>query len=154
MSREILLRHARHPQRQGEIANADAKGECKNPLCGDHVQVTLRFDSERDKVSDIRILTSGCGISNASASLMTDLVQDAQISELHSLIERATSTISATICSEWPEDLNSLRVFESLRTNPRKIPCALIGWYALKNSLTSLNRSDELRSLSRNETSL
>ncbi len=149
-AKEILLDHARHPRRQGEIENCDASGECRNPICGDHVRVTLKFDIAGNKIEDVRILTSGCVISNASASLMTELLIGRTRAGLVDFIAKVTSTLSSTQDQEWPNSLEMLTPFASLRTNPRKIPCALIAWYALKNSIPS----DELRPLSKAATTV
>lgn len=149
-AKEILLDHARHPRRQGEIENCDASGECRNPMCGDHVRVTLKFDIAGKKIEDVRILTSGCVISNASASLMTELLIGKTRESLVDFIGKVTAILSSTPDQEWPNSLDVLTPFASLRTNPRKIPCVLIAWYALKNSI----QSDELRPLSKAATTL
>jgi nitrogen fixation NifU-like protein len=170
--REVLLRHARSPQRHGVMVDAEAKGSCRNPLCGDHVEVQLKFRPGVDTVSDVRILVSGCGIATASASLMTDFVEGKNTRELSELIVRAAQTLSSTAGEAWSDEFATLKPFESLRANPRKIPCALMAWYALKAALknvaseeaktppgfagssTAAAESADLRAVSKNETTL
>jgi NifU-like protein involved in Fe-S cluster formation len=87
---------------------------------------------------------------------MTDYVIGSSLAELHALILSATKTLSGAKSERWPEELASLKPFESLRSNPRKVPCALIAWYALKDSLALQfdGHGAALQALSKDETSL
>lgn len=133
--RDVLLKHAKHPQRVGDIADADGRGSCRNPLCGDHVEVAVKIDHKKNVVEDIRIRVSGCGISTASASLMSELMANQSTVKMRELLMLATRTLSSTEDTPWPMELQSLKPLQSLRRNPRKIPCALMAWYALKDAL-------------------
>ena len=136
--REILLRHSRHPLRHAVMTDATATGECRNPLCGDHVAVSLKVVDET--IAQIRIQVSGCGIATASASLMTEIVEGISLSEAQLKLRLALDTLSLAPSAEietrkWPDSIAALRPFETLAKNPRKIPCALMGWFALKDAL-------------------
>ena len=137
--RELLLQHARHPLRTGPVEAHNHRGSCKNPLCGDAVEVGL--DLAGDIIKKIEIQTSGCGISIASSSLMTEMVEGQTIAtalHLLKLFNEALTTplVSATELSDhWPAELSLLRPLSRLRESPTRVPCALIGWYALKDAL-------------------
>src|SRR3954470_4386201 len=70
---EMILDHYRRPRNKGTLENADASVEMKNPLCGDEIGVQIAFDGET--VSDVKFSGRGCSISQASASMMTQLVK-------------------------------------------------------------------------------
>ena len=81
--REEILDHFRNPRNHGTLDPADATFEDTNPLCGDRVRMDLRFADER--IADIRFSGRGCAISQASASMLTDLVKGKSIEEVRAL---------------------------------------------------------------------
>lgn len=140
--RDVLLRHSRHPLRHGEMIGASANGECRNPLCGDHVVVSLKLEIE--KIAEVRIQVSGCAIATASASLMTEVIEGLSLADAQQRLRLALDTLSLAPSAEtenkkWPDSIALLRPFETLTKNPRKIPCALMGWFALKDALQKLS---------------
>jgi nitrogen fixation NifU-like protein len=135
-ARAILIRHSRlsHPpiaadERHGHF------GECRNPLCGDHVQVWLRMDTET--ILSCRVQPSGCTMCLASASLMAAEVQNRGIESVRKLAKSFEQALLQPPSSEWPSELVRLEAFFHLKTNRARIPCALIPWHALKNALRS-----------------
>src|SRR2546423_12307894 len=80
---EMILDHYRRPRNKGTLENADASVEMKNPLCGDEIGLQLSFAGE--EVSDVRFSGRGCSISQASASMMTQLVKGKTRSEIASI---------------------------------------------------------------------
>ena len=86
MYREVILDHYRKPRHAGEVVNADATVEGNNPMCGDELVLTLRFDS--DVVADAAVTGSGCSISQASASMMTDAIIGKSTEEVSDLVHR------------------------------------------------------------------
>ena len=131
--REILLEHARHPKRMGELSDAHASGHCHNPLCGDKVSVAIIVKD--NVIKNIRILPSGCSISLASASLMTEVVEGLTITETENMIELVNETFVPSVDKEWPEVLTTLSPLKRIRENAMKIPCVLISWIAIKDAL-------------------
>ena len=132
--REFLLSHARHPKRVGELADADGVGQCHNPLCGDKIAVSLIV--ENSIVKKINILPSGCSISIASASLMSEMVEGKSIVEVETYIKDVNDNfIPTAISKEWPTSLELLSPLKRIRENPLKIPCTLISWIAVKEAV-------------------
>ncbi len=132
--REILLQHARHPKRLGELLDATGKGKCHNPLCGDKISVSIITDN--NKITAIKIQPSGCSISLASASLMTELVEGKSIDEVKNIIESVNINFTPKVeKSVWPEELQLLSPLKRIRENTMKIPCVLISWIAIKDAL-------------------
>lgn len=135
--REILLDHARHPKRTGELSDAHAYGQCHNPICGDKIKVAIIVTENR--IKNIRILPSGCSISVASASLMAGMVEGLTIDETESMIKKVNETFVPPFLlvdgNEWPENLSTLSPLKRMRESPLKIPCVLISWVAIKDAV-------------------
>src|SRR5665213_234191 len=83
---EVILDHSRHPRHYGALENATHKAEGYNPLCGDRVTVTLALDAD-SRVADIKFEGKGCAISQASASLMTELLAGKTQSQAEQLMQ-------------------------------------------------------------------
>lgn len=129
-AREILLNHARHPRNLlgSEIPGA-ISGECHNPACGDHVIVFAQVEDER--IKECRLQIEGCTMCTASASVMSEKIKGLTLIE----VERLRQRFSQALTSQGPWPLPELSMFENLRVNRARIPCALIGWQALKVAL-------------------
>ena len=84
--RDVILDHNRHPRNFGRLDPADASAVGHNPLCGDALSLTLRFDG--DRISELRFNGQGCAISVASASLMTEAVAGKSRSEVEALYQQ------------------------------------------------------------------
>ena len=131
---EIILEHGKNPRnlRRTENFNKDAKGH--NPLCGDKVHVYLKLNADK-KVEDISFEGSGCAISMASASIMTDLIKGKEQHEVKEIIEDFLNMIK-----EKPE-LNSKNLNEDEKTKlmclsgvkqyPMRVKCATLSWHTL-----------------------
>ena len=125
---EVILDHNRRP-RNFRALDAGRKAEGYNPLCGDRLTVYLRV--EDDVIKDATFQGSGCAISKASASLMTDVVKGKTVAEAEALFERfhrvVTAPPDATV-----EDLGKLSVLAGVRQFPVRVKCATLAWYALR----------------------
>ncbi len=128
---EFLLKHARNPSHSGDTRSLALQGSCKNPLCGDNVEVGI--DLSEGAISQIRIQASGCGISTASASLMSEIVKGKTVGEAFSALDVFNNSLLSK--TDWPDEIALLKPFQRLRESPTRIPCALIGWFALKDAL-------------------
>lgn len=131
--RDFLLKHARHPSHSGDVGAFAHQGSCKNPLCGDAVSVGVELDG--DRISHIRIQANGCGISVASASLMAERTEGLSVED--AMKDLAAFNEALTSAGPWPERIESLKMLSRLRESPTRVPCALIGWYALKDALSN-----------------
>lgn len=125
---EVILDHNRRPRNFRAIDDA-RKAEGYNPLCGDRLTVYLRVKDGR--IEDASFQGSGCAISKASASLMTDSVIGKTIDEAEALFDRFHRMI--TRASDEPaDDLGKLSVFAGVRQFPVRVKCASLPWHTLK----------------------
>ena len=137
---EIILDHGKNPRnlRITENFNKDAKGY--NPLCGDKVHVYLKLD-ENKKIKDISFEGSGCAISMASASIMTDLVKEKEEKEAKELINdfldmiKEKSKISTKNLNE--DDKIKLMSLSGVKQYPMRVKCATLAWHTLTSAITN-----------------
>lgn len=128
--REIILDHWRSPRHLGEVSPADVAVEGNNPLCGDEVLLTIRL---RDgAVDDIAFTGHGCSISRASASMMCDAVQGADLDTVRSLVARFKSMM---VEGGPPDDLGDLEALQGVARIPVRVKCAVLPWNALLEGL-------------------
>ena len=137
---EIILDHGKNPRnlRKTERFNKDAKGY--NPLCGDKVHVYLKIN-EKKKVEDISFEGSGCAISMASASIMTDLMKGKEAKEIEEIVEDFLSMIKEK------ENLSSKNLKEDEKTKlmclsgvkqyPMRVKCATLSWHTLTSAINN-----------------
>jgi len=131
---EVILDHNRRPRNFGPLdgANRDAKGH--NPLCGDRLTLAVRVDG--DRIAEIRFEGSGCAISKASASLMTEAVKGHTISEADETFHKFQAAITAPLDVEVDLDaLGKLAVLAGVREFPVRIKCASLAWHTLQAAL-------------------
>ena len=143
---EIILDHGKNPRnlRKTENFNKDAKGY--NPLCGDKVHIFLKLN-ENKKIEDISFEGSGCAISMASASIMTDLVRDKEEKEARDLIKDFLDMIKEKpelITKSLSEDEKTkLMSLSGVKQYPMRVKCATLAWHtltsAMKNSQEEIN---------------
>ncbi len=126
---EMILDHYRRPRNKGEIPDADETIVMKNPLCGDEITVQLRYDG--NSVADIAFSGRGCSISQASASMMTQLVKGKNLEEIESLRGRFRDMVMGTEDATDDKSLGSLRALSGVSKFPARVKCALLAWDAL-----------------------
>ncbi len=135
---EIILEHGKNPRnlRKAENFNKDAKGN--NPLCGDIVHVYLKL-SEQRKVEDISFEGSGCAISMASASIMTDLIKGKSDNETKEIIEdflgmiKENPELKSNILKE--DDKTKLMCLSGVKQYPMRVKCATLSWHTLNSAM-------------------
>ena len=140
---EIILDHGKNPRnlRKTENFNKDAKGH--NPLCGDKVHVFLKID-ENKNISDISFEGSGCAISMASASIMTDLMKEKKEKEVKELVEdflqmiKESPEMKTKIISE--NEKTKLMSLSGVKQYPMRVKCATLAWHTLTSAM---NNSEE-----------
>jgi nitrogen fixation NifU-like protein len=133
----VILDHNRQP-RNFRALDAAAKGEGYNRMCGDHVTVYARIDA--GAIADVAFQGSGCAISRASASLMTESVQGQTVGDAAALIERLRQALLSPPASAV-DHLGTLAPLAGVRQFPIRIKCALLAWDALRAALaTQLTR--------------
>lgn len=126
---EVILDHNRRPHNFRVIDVATAKQEGYNPLCGDRLTLYLTLDG--DVIKDVAFQGSGCAISKASASLMTDALKGKTVAQARELFDRFHAMITSN--PETPAaDLGKLSVFAGVREFPTRIKCASLAWHTMK----------------------
>lgn len=134
--REAILDHNRKPRNFRKLEGANRTVEGYNPLCGDKITVYLRI--ENDRVSDIGFEGSGCAISIASASMMTESVKGRVLSDVQTLFEKFHTLLTGEISTgPQPIDLGKLAVFAGVREFPIRVKCATLPWHTLRAAVES-----------------
>jgi nitrogen fixation NifU-like protein len=128
---ELVLDHGRKPRNFRRIEHPSARAEGHNPLCGDRLSLYLAMDGE--KIRDAAFEGSGCAISTASASLMTEAVRGKTREEAEALFERFHDLVMGE--GEADEFLGKLGVFEGVRDYPTRVKCATLAWHTLRAAL-------------------
>jgi nitrogen fixation NifU-like protein len=127
---EVILDHNKHPHNFGELAGADRHADGFNPLCGDKLVVYVNLDG--DMITDVRFEGSGCAISKASASLMTDSVKGKTLVETRELFDRFLNLVTDGDVADDDEALGKLAVFAGVRDYPTRVKCASLAWHTLR----------------------
>lgn len=130
-----ILDHNKSPRNFRELEDANRRAEGYNPLCGDKLTVTLLVDAD-DRVEDVGFVGSGCAISTASASIMTEFAKGKSRAEIEETFERFHELLTGSPSerAEAPE-LGKLAVFAGVREYPLRVKCATLAWHALKAAL-------------------
>lgn len=129
---EVILDHNRRPRNFRVLDQPSHHAEGYNPLCGDRLMLYLKVDG--DVVTEVGFQGSGCAISRASASLMTDEVRGKPVAEVRALFERFHRMVT-TAPDIAVEDLGKLSVLAGVREFPVRVKCASLAWHTLKAAL-------------------
>lgn len=132
---EMILDHYRRPRNKGELPDATTSVIMKNPLCGD--EVTLQVRLEGDTIEDVRFSGRGCSISQASASMMTQLVKGKSAADIEKLGEKFRDLVMGTADAnqENQSELGSLRALGGVAKFPARVKCALLAWNAMESAI-------------------
>jgi nitrogen fixation NifU-like protein len=131
---EMILDHYRRPRNKGTLENADASVEMKNPLCGDEINLQVAFDGA--SVSDLKFSGRGCSISQASASMMTQLVKGKRKEEIDAIRKQFRELMLGDSSAADDPHLGSLRALSGVARFPARVKCALLAWNALESALS------------------
>jgi nitrogen fixation NifU-like protein len=129
---ETILDHSKRPRNFHVMEDANRKAEGYNPLCGDKLRLYLRI--ENDIVRDASFEGSGCAISTASASLMTESLKGKTREEALKMLDRFHNLL--TTDAAVTKDLGKLVVFCGVRDYPARVKCATLAWHTLKSALS------------------
>jgi nitrogen fixation NifU-like protein len=129
---EILFDHYKRPRNFGPLLGADGDAEGHNPLCGDRVQVHVKLDG--DRLEEVRFEGSGCAISTASASMMTEAVRGKTRAEAAALYERFHDVVTGAAAG-GDEALGELAALAGVREFPMRVKCATLAWHTLRAAL-------------------
>jgi len=128
----MILDHYKKPRNYGRPAGADREAEGVNPLCGDEIHVYAQVAD--DRIEAVGFEGSGCAISTAAASLMTEAVKGLATQEVEALIERFHDLVTGQ-SDESGEALGKLAVLAGVREFPARVKCATLAWHALRAAL-------------------
>ena len=134
--RELILDHARHPRHFGRLEDATHTAEGINPLCGDKLKLYLRLD-EDSAIADIMFEGTGCAISVASASLLTDAVRGISAARARAFADAVTDGLTNDQGSIDTGDkrLEKLQALQGVREFPARVKCATLAWRALGSAI-------------------
>lgn len=131
---ETILEHNKNPRNFREIEGAERRALGNNPLCGDALQVFVKMDG--DTVSDVAFKGSGCAISKASASMMTQAVKGRTREEVEQLFDEFHRMVTGSLDPEAEEThLGKLRAFAGVLEFPARVKCASLSWHTLNAAL-------------------
>jgi nitrogen fixation protein NifU and related proteins len=128
---ETILDHNKRPRNFKKLEDANRTADGYNPLCGDKVKVYLRVEDGR--VKDLSFEGSGCAISKASASVMTESLKGKTVEEVEAVFKRFRDLVTGK--AGEAEDLGKLVVFSGVCEFPTRVKCATLAWHALSAAL-------------------
>jgi nitrogen fixation NifU-like protein len=135
--RELILDHAKNPRHFGKLVDATHTAAGINPLCGDKLSLYLHLDGA-NTIDAISFEGSGCAISIASASLLTETIVGLDVSHALAYFDAVTGRLThAGNSREIPEsiDISKLRALDGVREFPARVKCATLAWHALNSAI-------------------
>lgn len=130
---ELILDHSKRPRNFGRVEHATCQAAGHNPLCGDRLTIYLLLDG--DRIRDVAFEGSGCAISTASASLMTEMIKGKTEAEVRAIFGRFHEVVAGKDDDVSAEDLDKLAVFAGVRDYPVRVKCATLPWHTLVAAL-------------------
>jgi nitrogen fixation NifU-like protein len=132
---ELILDHYRRPRNKGVLEHPTHTVALTNPLCGDEIDLQLRV--EGDVIADVRFIGRGCSISQAAASMMTQVVRQRPVSDALQLAARMSALMRGDEAAATDRALGDLRALAGVARFPVRVKCALLPWNALTDALKS-----------------
>ena len=130
---QVILDHYRKPRNKGEMEDAPLEVHLNNPTCGDEIRLQLRI--EDDTVVDAKFVGQGCSISQASVSMMTDLLIGSDLESAKHILQAFTDMMHGDEEAAKDRALGNLRTLQGVSKFPVRIRCALLGFDALQRLL-------------------
>lgn len=136
---QVILDHNKKPRNFRKLENANHTAEGYNPLCGDHL--TIYVNLAGDAVEEIAFEGSGCAISKAAASMMTQAVKGKSKEQVEELFQEFHSMVTGELDEETEENsLGNLRIFAGVRDFPVRVKCATLPWHTMHAALNNEER--------------
>ncbi len=131
---ELIIDHNKRPRNRRELQSPDHKAQGYNPLCGDRVTVFIKVQD--DQVTEVTFEGSGCAISTASASLMTEALKGKTLTEAKALFKRFHGLVTGqTEETQEGPGLGKLEVFSGVCRYPARVKCATLAWHTVNAAL-------------------
>lgn len=137
---QLILEHYRNPRNKGELEDRTVEVHLNNPVCGDEIKLQLRV--EGDRIADAKFVGQGCSISQASASMMTTLLEGSSLDEADTLAARFTEMMHGDQDAAKDKSLGDLRALAGVSKFPVRIKCALLGFEALQKAVKQSHAGD------------
>lgn len=128
---QVILDHCKHPRNFHELAQPTCSAQGRNPLCGDQLKLFLLL--EGDRIQDVSFLGSGCCISKASASLLTEFAKGKTKAEVEQMFSQVHDMVTT---GEVAGEVGKLAVFAGVHKFPARVKCAILAWHAVKAALS------------------
>lgn len=131
---EVVIDHSKRPRNFRKMEDANRTAEGFNPLCGDRISLYLKIENGR--VADVAFQGSGCAISTASASIMTEVLMEKSVTEAEKIFQVFHRLVTGELApGESAQDLGKLAVFEKVSDYPARVKCASLAWHTLNSAL-------------------
>ena len=127
---QVILDHCRQPRNFYEMPRATCSAQGRNPICGDQLKLFLALDGE--KILDASFVGSGCCISKASASLLTEFAKGKTKADVEKMFDRVHEMVTT---GKIEGDVGKLAVFASVHKYPARVKCAILSWHAAMSAL-------------------
>jgi nitrogen fixation protein NifU and related proteins len=127
---QVILDHCKHPRNFHELPGCTCSAQGYNPLCGDQLNLYLAMEGE--VIKDISFMGSGCCISKASASLLTESAKGKTKAEMQKVFEQVHAMVTT---GEVRGEMGKLAVFAGVHKFPARVKCAILAWHALMGAL-------------------
>lgn len=131
--REIIVDHSQSPRNQGSLDQPTHRHHGYNPLCGDEIELQLMV--EGDRIQQVVFQGSGCAISQASASMLTQQLKGKTTAEASELIGTFKGWMKDRQAEACPESLGDIEALAGVRSYPVRVKCALLAWTTLEHAL-------------------
>jgi nitrogen fixation NifU-like protein len=143
---DIILDHYRRPRNKGTLEKASVSVPMRNPMCGD--EITLELEMNGDEIADLRFTGRGCSISQASTSMMTEMVKGKDATEVARIGQRFRAMVMGDAEAANDVALGKARALAGVARFPARVKCALLAWNALERGLaqSEIQRNEAGRS--------
>jgi nitrogen fixation NifU-like protein len=128
---ELIIDHGTEPRNAHIMAHANHEAEGFNPLCGDKIHIYL--DIADDKIKDVSFISSGCAISTASASIMSETLKGISIADAMQLFVQFQHLLTSD--DKAPASLGKLAALAGVREFPSRVKCATLAWHTLRDAI-------------------
>jgi nitrogen fixation NifU-like protein len=133
---EVILDHNRKPRNFGSIAGANRHADGHNPLCGDHIKLSMNVSD--DRIDAIAFEGHGCAICKASASMMTGAVKGKSVRDAETMVEEFRAMATGKLDPDKSgHHLGKLKIFAGVKDLPSRVKCAILPWHTLHAALNS-----------------
>lgn len=139
---QLILDHYRHPHNKSELPDVGLKSSVCNPVCGD--EVTLQLRVREDRILQACFTGHGCSISQASVSMMTEALDGCTFDEAEAITQRFEAMMNGDKAAAQDPSLGDLTALQGVSRFSVRVPCALLGFRALRSAIASARERDDL----------